>query len=210
MNNLQEHFQRELDIMRKSVDEDDPLIIEPYVDDIMKLLETFSNEGHSGATAPLASAVIAQTIKAVLGFQVLSPLTGEDWEWNDISEIHGSPLWQNKRDSGVFKDKDGNCSYATSIVWVANDSWDRFTGTLNGYRSSNYIKEFPFMPKTFFVEVIREPYDENNPEHKDLDVVETGNIVNRTSGDFVYKIKNPIQLEEVFNYYNRKEDAITI
>ena len=204
MNSLQEHFQRELDIMRKSADKDDPLIIEPYVDDIMKVLETFSNEGHSGATAPLASAVLSQTIKAALGYQILSPLTGEDEEWHDITELHGSQLWQNIRESGVFKDEKGNCSYATSIVWCAEEPWDRFTGTLNGYRSSNYIKEFPFMPKTFFVEVIREPYDKDNPEHQELDVVETGNVVNRTEGDFVYKIKDPAQLEEVFNYYNKK------
>lgn len=204
MNNLQEHFQRELDIMRKSVDKDDPLIIEPFVNDIKNILDTFTNESYTGATAPLASVILTQTIKAILGYQVLSPLTGEDWEWTDISELHGSPLWQNVRDSGVFKDEEGNCTYSTSIVWVANESWDRFTGTLNGYSSSNYIKEFPFMPKTFFVEVSREPYDKDNPEHQELDVVDTGNAINRTEGEFVYKIKDSAQLEEVFNYYNRK------
>jgi hypothetical protein len=198
MSNLIKHFEQELAIMRKSVPEDDELIVEPYVEDIKLLLETFSKQGHSGGSAPLTASVIAKTIRAVLGFQVLSPLTGEDSEWIDISEMHGSPLWQNNRDSGIFKDPDGKCTYCTSIVWVGEEEWDQFTGGVNGFSSSNYIKEFPFMPKTFYVNVYRELYDSNNPEHKDKDVVSTGH------GDMVYFIKNPEQLQEVFNYYNQK------
>lgn len=204
MNNLQRHFQREVDIMRKSVDEDDQLIIEPYINDIHKLLETFGNEGHSGASAPLAASVIAQTIKAVLGFQILSPLTGSDDEWNDISEIHGSSLWQNNRDSAVFKNADGTCSYSNAIVWVGQDEWDRFTGSLNGIGSLHYIKEFPFMPKTFYVNVQRELYDPNNPEHEQYNKVDTGH------GLMVYKITDPTQLEQVFNYYNQKTNEKSV
>lgn len=201
---LMEHFERELAIMRKSVPEDDRLIIEPYVEPIRQIIEIFANEGHSGGSAPFTSSVIFQTIRATLGFQVLSPLTGEDDEWADISEMHGSPMWQNIRDSGVFKDADGNCSYNSAIVWIGEDPWDRFTGSIGGYRSSNYIKEFPFMPKTFYVDVVRELYDPNNPEHETLDKVETGH------GTMVYKIKDPKQLEEVFNYYNPKTNEKSV
>ena len=198
MNNLQEHFQRELDIMRKSVDKDDPLIVEPFVNDIVNILDTFTNENYTGATAPLASVILTQTIKAVLGYQVLSPLTGEDWEWTDISELHGSPLWQNVRDGGVFKDENGECRYSNSIVWVGEDQWDQFVGRINEYGSSNIIKEFPFMPKTFYISVRRELYDENNPEHKGLDTTTTGH------GEMVYFIKDQNQIKEVFNYYKQK------
>jgi hypothetical protein len=204
MGSLTKHFERELAIMRQSVDTEDKLIIEPYVESIKNLLEIFSNEGHSGASAPLCASVIAKTIKAVLGFQILSPLTGEESEWNDISETHGSLMYQNSRDSGVFKDEQGKCSYGTSIVWVGEDRWDTFTGAVNGYKSTNYIKEFPFMPKTFYINVSRELYDENNPEHKGKDIVDTGH------GQMVYSINDPKQITEVFNYYNQKQNEKSI
>ncbi len=204
MSNLIDHFDRELAIMRKSVPDDDQLVIEPYVESIKGVLEAFSNEGHSGGSAPFAASVIARTIKAILGYQVLSPLTGEDNEWRDISEMHGSPMWQNIRDSGVFKDADGKCSYVSSIVWVGQDDFDTFTGRVNGFSSSNYIKEFPFMPKTFYVGVVREEYDPNNLAHKSLDIVKTGH------GDMVYIIKDLKELEEVFNYYNQKTNEKSV
>jgi hypothetical protein len=36
-------------------------------------------------------------------FEIISPLTGKEDEWTDVSD----GLWQNRRDSRVFKDKDG-------------------------------------------------------------------------------------------------------
>ena len=88
-NNYLKHFDRELAIMRKGVDKDDELIIEPYVDAVKGVCKAFAEEGHSGGSSPMAAGVIASTIKAVLGFQILSPLTGEDDEWNDISRTAG-------------------------------------------------------------------------------------------------------------------------
>lgn len=198
MNSLQKHFKRELDIMRASIKDGDELLIEPYVEDINNLLKTFGNEDHNGASAPFTASVLTRTLKAILGYQVLSPLTGIDEEWEDISKIHGSPLWQNKRDASVFKQADGRCTYNHAIVWQGQEEYDTFTGGVNGYKSSNYIKEFPFMPKTFYIDVVRELYDPNNSEHNQLEQVETGH------GLMVYKIKDEKQLEEVFNYYNPK------
>ena len=203
---LKEHFEKELEIMRKSVvEEGDELIIEPFVEQIREIINIFSKQGHSGGSAPFAIGALSKTIKAVLGFQILSPLTGEDSEWRDVSEMNDNePMWQNLRDSSVFKDADGNCSYNSAIVWKGEDTWDTFTGGINGYRSSNYIKEFPFMPRTYYVDVTRELYDENNPEHKTLDRVDTGH------GEMIYKIKDPKQLEEVFNYYNQRTNEKSV
>ena len=67
---------------------------------ILDLIELFSSQGHTGFTAPYA----IDAFSRLAMFKPLSPLTGEDDEWNDI----GDGLLQNKRYSAVFKDKDGN------------------------------------------------------------------------------------------------------
>ena len=76
---------------------------EPYNDSVTKaildLIELFASQGHSGFTAPY----VAETFSRLAMFKPLSPLTGEDDEWNDIED----GVQQNKRYSAVFKGKDG-------------------------------------------------------------------------------------------------------
>jgi len=76
---------------------------EPYNDwatkAILDLIELFASQGHSGFTAPY----VVNMFYRLAMFKPISPLTGEDDEWNDI----GDGLQQNKRYSAVFKDKDG-------------------------------------------------------------------------------------------------------
>jgi len=77
---------------------------EPYNDYVAKaildLIELFDSQDHSGFTAPYTISVFSKLAM----FKPLSPLTGEDDEWNEMKD--GS--FQNKRYSAVFKDsKDG-------------------------------------------------------------------------------------------------------
>lgn len=76
---------------------------EPYNDwatkAILDLIELFDSQGHSGFTAPY----VINTFSRLAMFKPLSPLTGEDDEWNDV----GAGQLQNKRYSAVFKDPDG-------------------------------------------------------------------------------------------------------
>jgi hypothetical protein len=69
-------------------------------DHVLKLLEVFSDEGHSGSSAPYAINLFSR----LANFEPVAPLTGEDWEWNDTGHNY-----QNRRASHVFKDYDGNC-----------------------------------------------------------------------------------------------------
>lgn len=66
---------------------------------ILDLIELFASQGHSGFSAPYVINVFSRLAK----FKPLSPLTGEDDEWDDVGDV-----FQNKRYSAVFKDKDGN------------------------------------------------------------------------------------------------------
>ena len=70
---------------------------------ILDLIEMFGSQGHSGFTA-------SYTINAfsrLAMFKPLSPLTGEDDEWNELRD--GS--FQNKRYSAVFKESKDSTAY---------------------------------------------------------------------------------------------------
>ena len=66
---------------------------------ILDLIELFSSQDHSGFSA----SYVINTFNRLARFKPLSPLTGEDDEWNEVGDGH----YQNKRYSAVFKDKDG-------------------------------------------------------------------------------------------------------
>jgi hypothetical protein len=112
---------------------------------IMELLTTFANQGHSGFSANY----IANIFNKLARYETLSPLTGEDNEWKDVTEMSGDrkTLFQNNRDSAVFKDDTG-CYYIHAIIWVG-ETGDTYTDK----KSCGYIKSFPFTPKTFYVKL---------------------------------------------------------
>jgi hypothetical protein len=196
MTNSQSHAKRELEILAKTTPD---AIVTPFTNEILALCEAFGNSGQSGGSTPYTASAISQAVKKLMMFETLAPLTGEDSEWTDItSNNDGKPMFQNKRDSRVFKDgKDGKAYFIEAIVFDG-DIGGRFTGngsvTHNGENigSTQYIKEFPFKPKTFYVDVI---------DHRWKDKEETTPDVN---GDWwTHSIKDVNQLQEVFEYYDK-------
>jgi len=59
---------------------------------IIELLEVFSKQGHSGFSAPYC----INMFKQLANYKPLSPLTGNDDEWNCVSEQSGYTMYQNK------------------------------------------------------------------------------------------------------------------
>lgn len=86
---------------------------EPYNDwetkAILDLIELFASQGHSGFTA----LYVINAFSRLAMFKPLSPLTGEDDEWNDIGDC-----LQNKRYPAVFKDKDGTAYNVEGLVFT--------------------------------------------------------------------------------------------
>ena len=80
---------------------------------VLALLDVFSSEGHSGSSAPYAIRMFSR----LASFEPIAPLTGEDWEWNEVSERMGSKCWQNKRASHVFKDETGAYDIDGKVFW---------------------------------------------------------------------------------------------
>lgn len=111
----------------------------------LELIDVFSEQGHSGMSAGIAVSLFSKLAK----FEPLSPLTGEDDEWNEV----GINQWQNKRCSHVFK------SYSRLGV-QAYDCEGRIFREPNGCcytnKDSHTPITFPYVPTRMYIDVDRD------------------------------------------------------
>ena len=146
------------------VDEDGKYIDEmqeAICNHVLALLEVFSDEGHSGSSAPYAIDLFSKLAK----FDPIVPLTGEDWEWSNVSDTSRNiKTYQNKRCSAVFKSDDrfnGQPYYIDGKVF-----WEWYRGEEDGKMHKSYYTgressvpiEFPYTPKTEYVFTPTEQY----------------------------------------------------
>jgi hypothetical protein len=124
---------------------------EAICEGVLKLLEVFHGEGHSGSSAPYAINMFSKLAK----FEPIVPLTGEDWEWNDISSYSSDDMkYQNKRCSYVFKGSDGRAYDSQGRVfweWYTNGEYEKCKSYFTSGDSRVYI-EFPYTPTVEYVE----------------------------------------------------------
>ena len=111
---------------------------------LLHMVKEFADEGHSGFSANYA----LQCLGRLLKFKPLSPLTGEDDEWSEVTQMSGYSHFQNKRCSSVFKDgKDGDAYDIDGIVF-----WEWYTDKETGEQYKSYYTcresrvpvEFPY------------------------------------------------------------------
>lgn len=105
---------------------------------VMKMIEQFAEEGHSGFSASLAISAFQKLAR----YEPLTPLTGADEEWCEVSP----GVFQNRRCPRVFKE-DG----------LAHDIDGRVlrepSGACYTSRDSRVPVTFPYTPKTEYVDV---------------------------------------------------------
>jgi len=140
---------------------------------VQELLEVFGEQGHSGFSAQRVAFIFHELVKG----NTLTSIKEDDKNWIEI----GEETFQNTRCSALFKDKKGTY-YLDAIVWKGQRPHDTFTGDVDGIRSRQYVK-FPFMAKTFYIDVI-------------------GKEVKKD--EWVYHIKDKKQLDKVFEYYKKE------
>ena len=109
---------------------------------ILKLLDVFADEGHSGSTAPYT----VNLFKKLAMFEPIVPLTGEDWEWHEPSP----GVFQNIRCSRVFKQADRFNGQAYDIEGRV---FREPTGACYTGAESCVPVTFPYTPKTEYVDV---------------------------------------------------------
>ena len=112
---------------------------------VLKLLDVFSDEGHSGSSAPYAINLFSKLAK----FEPVAPLTGEDWEWSDTG--HG--VLQNMRDSRVFKEIETSQAYFIEgkVFWEWSGTKEEPYKSHYTCRESRVYVTFPYVPKTEYV-----------------------------------------------------------
>lgn len=164
----------------------DSLLIAEFVPEILALIEKFGNSGQSGGSAPYTAGAITSTLKKLLMFQPIAPITGEETEWSDSISKN---TFQNNRCYALFKEsKNGDPYYLDAIVWK-NQKGFCYTGSAlleNGKKvqSRQFVKSFPFEPKTFTIDIVEKEVKKD---------------------DFEFYVKDEKQLEEVWKYYRKKD-----
>lgn len=155
MNNYESHALQEfraagwVDESGKFVDDMQEMLCKQVVD----LLNLFATHGHSGSSAPYAINMFEKLAK----FDPIAPLTGEDWEWNEVS----AGVFQNKRCGRVFKQADRFNGQAYDIDGIVFWDWvtDKDTGEQykSHYTSSDSFVPitFPYVPKTEYRESVK-------------------------------------------------------
>lgn len=140
MSNLIEHAKREfLALGYKPVEQEEDGPNKWIQENVMQLLQVFSEQGHSGFSAPLCINTFAKLAK----FEPLSPLNGGCEEWMEVAE----GVYQNKRCGYVFKDEDGRAYDIQGKVFREP------SGTCYISRDSRVYVTFPYTPKIEYVDV---------------------------------------------------------
>jgi hypothetical protein len=200
---LVDKAQYELDLLMKNT-EGTPIVKE-FVPEIMALVKKFADSGQSGGSAPFTSGVIVQVLKKLLAHEPLGEgITGADDEWSIEGVSEGIGSFQNMRLSSVFKEgKEGKPYYLNAIVWIPEGKDYGFSGRVSLKEGGNreisslqYIKSFPFQPKTFKITV----------KEKEYRKLKDGSLVEEDGGGWWESwIADPKQLDEVWEYYDKKE-----
>lgn len=109
---------------------------------VLEIVDLFASHGHSGSSANYALFLLMK----LLAFEPIAPLTGEDWEWNEV----GEGVLQNKRCSRVFKQTDRFDGQAYDIdARVFREP----NGSCYTNGQSHRPIAFPYTPTTEYVDV---------------------------------------------------------
>ena len=109
MSNLLKHAEREMKLI--GLDKPDSSYGGKLYPAIMKMMEGFAAEGHSGNSAFMVLEIFGRLAR----FKTLSPLTNDPEEWMDVSNMSApaaAPLFQNLRDPSIFSTDGGKTYYS--------------------------------------------------------------------------------------------------
>jgi hypothetical protein len=189
MSNTRKFAERELLALSKSsIDPNNRPIIERFIPELIALCDKFGQSGQSGGSAGYVASALSKAVENLCMQKPICPLTGFDEEWVDVSDISDSRgkediMYQNSRCSALFKNGNGQVWYLDAISWreEKGSHWSGKAILPNGEKigSHQFIKKFPFEPKTFYVDIISK----------------------KTKDRLEFFVKDESQLLEVFNYY---------
>ena len=147
MNLLKTHAENELNIIGLTESEDE--MNSSMRKHILHMVDEFSKEEHSGFSARYAISCLEKILK----FEPLSPLTGDNSEWIEVS----NGLYQNIRccrvfkENGVARDNEGLVFYNIVVGDNGEQHKEYFTNS-----DSRVEITFPYVPKREYKEIDNE------------------------------------------------------
>jgi hypothetical protein len=118
MSNLIEHARYEME--RAGLFDPDADYGGAHANAVMELVETFAKQGHSGMSAAITLRLFCDLAQ----FKPIGDITSDPDEWNDVSDISDTPLWQNKRRGTSFSRDGGKTWYDIDDASLNNgDTW---------------------------------------------------------------------------------------
>ena len=133
-----DYAKRELDILCQPDENGRKGPMQEMADkNVLDIVAMFAEQGHSVISAPYVLSILDR----VLRFKPITPLTGDDDEWNDI----GGGQEQNKRYASVFRYDHDNATAYDIDGKVFSDDGGR---TFYSCRESSVPVTFPYMPPT--------------------------------------------------------------
>ena len=174
--NLKEHAKFELD--RAGLFNSDSDYNREIAKSVMELINVFADQGHSGTSANIVRSIFNELAQ-------YKPLGGINLLFFFLINFENN-IFQNKRLGSIFKQRqihDGRPYYLDAISWRIVENGSSWSGTAitpdgKDITSRQLIKSFPFIPKTFIIDV------------------------NDNRNDFIITDNGMKQLEEVFKYYD--------
>lgn len=165
--------EQELDLAVKYGEYD---LIWDFIPEIKSLVEKFSTSGQSGFSAPYTAKCLGHVIEQLC---LQNPIVGIREDEDDWFSIGNDHIYQHRRCSALFKNGKSKPYFLDAISFI-DETGMSFTSnsvmTRDGTKmTSMQMVKFPFMPKTFHVDVV-------------------------TEGD-KRVVRDESQLEEVFRYY---------
>ena len=153
MSNLITYAKSELDIIGMTEDSKDKMNIDMRKC-ILDIMELFSDQGHSGFSASYCTGIVEKLMK----YEPLTPLTGADSEWTEVSFDDKLPVFQNKRCPHVFKEN--NVAYDINGIvffdWYTDEETGEKYKSHYTSRDSRVNVEFPYTPTTKYMESLGE------------------------------------------------------
>lgn len=137
--NLEIFAENELNIIINKCEDDEGKEMQEMISrDILQMVHTFAEQGHSGFSANYA----INLLQKLLRYEPITPLTGADDEWNKLDYCK-EIKYQNKRCSRIFKGEDGKAYDSEGKVFSDDGGKSWYTCV-----DSRVYIEFPYIPKT--------------------------------------------------------------
>lgn len=186
---------QELDVLIKLEPNKFGELLKHTEEELISLIDKFNSFEIHNSIRPRIIENYIGVLHRLLNKSLIAPLTGEDDEWEEV-KIENDIIYKNKRLPTVIKTKDNACFFKEAIVFFDIVDKFPFIGTINNVSSTMGIKSFPFIPKTFMVEVFLQDYNiEKNGPRPDM--------VNKDGQTFVYTIKDKKPISQANKYYNK-------